>query len=93
MTNPTEQANPFPHTCGLDPAAPLLPEFVGHRLNADGEAKAQVIRQAMSYAMQVVEGCCPTPSRERSIVVTKLQEAAMFACRAVCLDVANQVQP
>lgn len=90
MTAPTEKpasANPYPHTCG---DAPLLPEFRTYDLNEVGLEKTKAIRQAMSMALQVVEAACPTPSRARSIVVTKLQEASMFAVLGVCEDPANQ---
>ncbi len=91
MSNPTEKpehANPIQH-----PSGPVLPEFKTHRLNELGMEKSVAIRTAMSAALQVVENCLPQPSRERSIVVTKLQEASMFAILAVSMDAVNQAEP
>lgn len=94
MTTPTEKpdhaSNPYTrHTC--EEHGGVLPEFRSHELNDLGRSKLKAIREAMSAALQVVEACIPTPSRERSIVVTKLQEANMFAARGVAEDPTNRV--
>ncbi len=57
-------------------------EFKVHRLNADGMAKAQMLGDIFSEALEKIEAIIP-PGRERALVVTKLQEASFFAKRAV----------
>ena len=64
-------------------------EFTVHILNEQGQAKANEIAKAFSHLLTSLETLVPK-TREHSIVVTKLQEAAFFAKRAIALDPANQ---
>ena len=64
-------------------------EFEVHRLNELGMAKASAIAEAFSDLLTSVESVCP-PSRERSLVITKLQEASFWAKRAMAVVPENQ---
>jgi hypothetical protein len=67
-----------------------LPEFQVHRLNDEGLRKADAQAELFSTllaALDVPQG------RPRSIMITKLQEAAFWAKRAIAEDAANQVPP
>lgn len=70
--------------------ADMLPEFRTHNLNDAGAEKTEEIRKAFSELLANVERIVPAPSRERSLVATKLQEACMFAVRAVSVLPENQ---
>lgn len=74
-----------------DETADLRPELqvLFTRLNATGQAKASMVAQSLSAALTVVELTCRR-SRARSIVVTKLQEAAFFGVMALAEDEANR---
>jgi len=48
-----------------------------------------VVARIFIVALDDVETLIP-PGRERSLVVTKLQEASFFAERAIALDPSNQ---
>lgn len=75
-----------------DETADLRPELqvLFTRLNATGQAKASMVAQSLSAALTVVELTCQAPSRARSIVVTKLQEAAFFGVMALAEEEANR---
>jgi hypothetical protein len=60
-------------------------EFQVHRLNEEGMKKAEAIAEAFSTLLESVEEMCPQ-SRERSIVVTKLQEASFWAKRSIAVN-------
>lgn len=64
-------------------------EFQVHILNDEGIAKAQKLGEVFSDALNEIEKLVPQ-GRERSIVVTKLQEASFFAKRGIAVDPANQ---
>ncbi len=64
-------------------------EFQGHELNEHGKAKVDDIREAFSECLSRVQACVGD-CRERSIVVTKMQEACMFAIRAVSVQAEYQ---
>lgn len=53
-------------------------EFQVHLLNDEGIAKATELGEAFSDCLTRVEAVLPA-SRERALVVTKLQEASFFA--------------
>lgn len=67
-------------------------EFRVHLLNEQGLAKAAKLAEAFSQFLETVDGLIPQ-SRERSIFVTKLQEASFFAKRALAVVPENQQQP
>lgn len=91
MSNPTEQSKPPPVIPTIGGPVSVLPEFRTYDLNELGIEKTRAIRQAMSTALEVVEACIPQPSRARSLVVTKLQEASMFGVLGVAELPENQV--
>lgn len=64
-------------------------EFQPHLLNDDGRMKVVEIGDAFSDCLARVEAVLPI-GRERSLVVTKLQEASFFANKGIAIDPANQ---
>lgn len=64
-------------------------EFKVHRLNEDGLRKAEALADAFSQCLETVEKLVP-PGRERSLVVTKMQEACFFAKRGIAVNPENQ---
>jgi hypothetical protein len=64
-------------------------EFKVHQLNDQGLKKATDLGEVFSQMLDAIEALIPQ-GRERSIVITKLQEASFFAKRAIALDPANQ---
>ena len=67
------------------------PLFQVHKLNEAGMAKAQNTAQAFDSLLNLLNELCPGPSREMSIVKTKLEEACFFAKKAIATNPANQV--
>jgi hypothetical protein len=76
------------------------PLFEVHMLNEEGKRKARGIAYAFDALLAVLEGgidknpalaLCP-PSRELSIVKTKLEEACFFAKKAMANIPENQAQ-
>lgn len=63
----------------------IRPEFASHDLRDVGEARITDVRAAFSALLGTVEANLP-PGRERSLVVTKLQEACMWAVRGIAVD-------
>lgn len=70
----------------------IRPEFSSHDLRDVGEARIADIRAAFSALLGTVEVNLP-PGRERSLVVTKLQEACMWAVRGISVDPSVQREP
>lgn len=75
------------------------PEFVVHRLNADGLFKADEIARAFSDCLSRIEAALEIPqpgivigeqARCLAVVRTKLQEACFFAKRAIAVHEDNQ---
>lgn len=64
-------------------------EFQVHKLNEAGLAKATQLAEDFSELLAKIEEKCP-PSRERSLVVTKLQEASFWAKRSIAVLPDNQ---
>lgn len=64
-------------------------EFQVHMLNDEGIRTAKILGEAFSDLLDKIDQHIP-PGRERSLVVTKLQEASFFAKRAVAVDPKNQ---
>jgi hypothetical protein len=64
-------------------------EFQVHRLNAAGMAKAQLLGEVFSEALNQIDKIVPD-GRELSLVKTKLQEASFFAKRAIAMHPFNQ---
>ncbi len=72
-------------------------EFAVHMLNEAGKEKAQAIAQAFALLLDSLTGenpkvtsttLCP-PSREMSLVRTKLEEACFFAKKAMASQTEN----
>lgn len=60
-------------------------EFTVHILNDDGLKAATDIAAAFSNLLEEMDRLMPGSSREKALVVTKLQEACFFAKRAIAL--------
>lgn len=77
----------------MPPDVVVRPEFDFHALNEQGSERALRVAQIFSVALesldQVIVNSALT-GRARSLLITKLEEAKMWATRAVCLDPANQ---
>lgn len=67
------------------------PLFRVHILNETGIAKARRIAAAFNDLLMVLNEVC-VPGRERSLVYTKLEEAAFFAKKSMASQDENQVQ-
>ena len=67
----------------------MATEFSVHRLNKVGLAKADRLAKAFETCLDDVKQQIP-PGRELALVVTKMQEAAFFAKRAMALQPENQ---
>lgn len=67
----------------------MKPEFQVHKLNSRGLDKATQLAEAFSELLVKVEAVIPSSSRERSLVITKLQEACFFAKRAIAVELEN----
>lgn len=65
------------------------PEFATHMLNETGKIKASRIREYFDFLLESLGQHCP-PSREFSIVKTKLEEACFFAKKAMAVLPENQ---
>ncbi len=66
--------------------------FTFHKLNQIGINNALAIKQAFEELEQKLTIICPA-GRERSIVMTKLEEACFFAKKAMANDGENQEKP
>lgn len=67
----------------------IRPEFQYHELNEAGIAACNSIRGAFTTLLDTVEATVPI-GRERSLVVTKLQEACTWAVRAAAVQPSSQ---
>ena len=63
-------------------------EFAVHMLNDDGKTKAKAIADAFDECLEKLVALCP-PSRETSIMRTKLEEACFFAKKAMASQPEN----
>ncbi len=59
--------------------------FAYHRPSADGMQKITALREAFSTLSNVIVETCTT-SREKSIALTELETAAMWAIKAVVFN-------
>ena len=59
-------------------------EFKAHAISPNVLDLIERVRIAFSTMLDEIEKCVP-PGRERALVITKLQEASMFAVRGVAL--------
>jgi hypothetical protein len=70
----------------------IRPEFSAIAMNDHAVDKCRAIREAFSAALESVS-LQVGPSRELSIVTTKMQEACMWAIRGVAQKAENLRQP
>ncbi len=70
-------------------------EFATTQLNERGTTKSDAVREDFSNFLDALGRLAGSEAgaREMAIVRTKLQEAAMFAQRAVAADPSNQAHP
>lgn len=66
------------------------PLFQSHKLNPGGLAKVEFTKNAFDDLLSNIKAHVPLQTREFSIVKTKLEEACMYAVKAIALDPANQ---
>jgi hypothetical protein len=70
----------------------MADEFKVHRLNGEGLAQADHLAEVFGTALGMVQMILKrVPSREYSLVVTKMQEASYWAKRAMAMQPGNQV--
>lgn len=69
----------------------IRPEFDVHILNPNGIKAARNIAEAFSQCLERIDALLPGNSREKSIVVMKLQEACFFAKKGIAVRPDNQV--
>ena len=62
--------------------------FAYHEPSPDGLRKITVLREAFTFVKAAVEQQCPM-SRERSVALTELETAAMWAIKAVVVNDPN----
>lgn len=60
-------------------------EFQVHMLNEEGVKQASAIAEVFSATLDTLDKLIPA-GRERSLVVTKLQEAAFWAKRGIAIN-------
>jgi hypothetical protein len=68
----------------------INPEFEVHKLNEIGFKRVNLIKDIFNESLNKILGICP-PSRELSIVRTKLEEACFYAKKSMANDVSNQI--
>jgi len=64
-------------------------EFAFHKLNQQGQTKAELIGDIFEEALSRIESYVPD-SRELAIVRTKLEEACFFAKKGMAAQASNQ---
>lgn len=69
--------------------AGLRPEFTPQLLNEKGIETSAAVRRVYSEALTKLEALLPVAGRERSLMITALQESSMWAIRATSQDPSN----
>ncbi len=59
--------------------------FAYHKPSDDGMKRITILREQFSTIKRTIESTCP-PSRERSVAITELETAAMWAIKAVVFN-------
>lgn len=67
--------------------------FERYELNETGKAKVEALTEAFQALMATINAIHVVNSRERALMLTKLQEAGFYATRAVAMDFANRMPP
>lgn len=71
----------------------MLKTFAYHKPGADGLDKIRALREAFSVVKTAIDEIAP-PSREKSVALTELETAAMWAVKAVVFnDPSSEVDP
>ena len=60
-----------------------------HKLTKDGENMIKEVNQGFSAFLEFIDSYLPN-KREKSIALTKIQEASFFASRAIVVDTQYQ---
>jgi hypothetical protein len=68
----------------------LRKAFTNHRPSDEGVARILELRKAFSAAADLIESVCPA-SRERSVAMTELENACMWAVKSIVLNDPNSV--
>lgn len=63
----------------------MLKTFAYHKPSPTGLAAIQALREAFSIVSDAITTTCP-PSRERSVALTELETAAMWAIKSVVFN-------
>ena len=72
---------------------PIDKPFAYHKPSDDGFARITRLREAFSLVKRAIEDNCPE-SRQRSVAITELETAAMWAIKAVVFnDPKSEVEP
>lgn len=77
-----EEGGPGVDELGLDELSELEVRFSYHRPAEDERERYDALRAAAGSVATLVMGFCP-PSRERSLALTKLEEAVFWANAAI----------
>ncbi len=65
--------------------SPMLKTFAHHKPGAAGLAKITRLREAFSSVASLCDELCPE-SREAAVAITRLEEGAMWAIKAVVVN-------
>lgn len=69
-----------------NPPAPILaaehPRFASQRLDDAGAMRVAVVKSGCSLLLKTIEEACPH-NRHRSLAITALEEACMWAVKAI----------
>ncbi len=63
----------------------MLKTFAHHAPSPEAASRIRAVREAFSQVLTVIEASAPL-SRERSIAVTNLETAAMWAIKAIVVN-------
>ena len=67
--------------------------YAYHRPSPDGLEKLNRLRAHFSETERLINEVCPMPSRHKSVAITKNEETAMWAIKAVVFnDPASEVE-
>jgi hypothetical protein len=64
---------------------PIDKPYAYHKPSTEGMDKINALREAFSHVDQVIQANCPN-SRQKSVAITELETAAMWAIKAVIFN-------
>lgn len=67
---------------------PIDKPYAYHKPSPEGHARITELREAFSEVAKVIEKACPN-SRQKSVAITELETAAMWAIKAVVFNDPN----